>query len=158
MVACPLAYRPPGGMRHAQVVERPIAMLDIVPTLLGQLGLEIPSDHQGRQIPELLGQPSPSWGLPVLSEMPPFLYSLRLRNWKLIRRGSVHDPEWQLFDLTSDPSEQADVSAALPDTTAMLRSLMEDLVSAHVDLSDGDREVNENPELLRRLRDLGYVR
>jgi len=157
MIACPLAYRPPGGVASPRIVARPIPLVDIVPTLCAQIGIEPLPLHQAREIPELSGDPRPEYSLPVLSEAPPCLYALRLRNWVLIQRGPKTSPVWQLFDLDHDPCEQTDLAAQWPDTLAMLRGCLADLTATLARRTEEDVPAASNPELLRRLRDLGYI-
>ncbi len=159
MIASPMAYRPPGGIRGGRVIARPVAMLDLLRTLCTLLHFETPLGHQGREIPELLGQPAPPDSVqPVLSEFPPYLYALRLGHWKLIRRGSASAPEWHLFDLTSDPLEHNDVARTLPDTAATLRGYMEGTVAELAKAPLANVREIEDPELLERLKSLGYIR
>ncbi len=157
MIACPLAYRPPGGVKGGRIVARPIPLIDIIPTLCARIGIEpLPLD-QGSEIPEVTGAASPEYALPVLSEAPPCLYALRLRGWKLVRRGPKTSPDYQLFDLDRDPLERTDLAAQWPDTLAMLRGYLDDLTVTFGRRSEKEIPAAENPELLRRLRDLGYI-
>ncbi len=157
MIACPLAYRPPGGVAGGRTMARPIPMIDIIPTLCGQVGIETPPQHQGRKIPEVSGDPPPAYTWPVLSETPPYLYALRLRNWKAIRQGPTASPQWLLFDLDRDPLERTDLAAELPDTLGLLREYLEELTATLARQGEVFTPSAENPELLRRLRDLGYI-
>lgn len=170
LVASPMAYRPPGGLRHGVVIDRPVAMLDLLRTLLEILQLETPPMHQGRVISELLPtrgtQASPPASsefyraveTAVLSELPPHLYTLRLGQWKLVRRGHRDAPDWGLYRLSQDPGERVDLCLAEPDTLALLRSyLLATLASLEQERLDLMRTTLDQ-ETLRQLRDLGYIR
>ncbi|MBD3236568.1 MAG: sulfatase-like hydrolase/transferase [Candidatus Eisenbacteria bacterium] len=165
VVGCVMAYRPPGGVPGGRIIQRPVAMLDLPRTLFDLIETEVPAQHQGRVIPELLprkpateGRLSVGGELAVLSERPPTLYALRKGRWKLIRRGSESDPDWRLFDMEVDPREQNDLAAAHPDTVARLRGELEALVGvfAQTQLGEGPAEVD--PRSLERLRALGYIK
>ncbi|MBD3236969.1 MAG: sulfatase-like hydrolase/transferase [Candidatus Eisenbacteria bacterium] len=155
---CVLAYRPPGGLGDAgPVIERPVAALDLGRTLFEILGFEPPPQHQGRTIPELLAGDRPPMRQPVLCELPPHLFSLRLGPWKLLQRGRLEAPNFHLFHLPSDPQEQTDLAAAHPDTLQMLRGYLEGLRAELRQISLGEREAITDPEALERLRALGYL-
>ena len=154
----PLAYRPPGGLPAGKRISRPVAVLDLIATLGPAMGFEPPPLHQGLPIPELLGGPPTPRPEPILSELPPRLLSARLRDWKLIRRGSPEDPDWRLFDLRADPGEQRNLAAELPDTLAFLRGYAEGLVAKYEGLAVREVDQAVDPELLRQLRGLGYIR
>jgi arylsulfatase A-like enzyme len=158
MTGCVMAYRPPGGVSGGQTIDRPVGMLDLSRSLFDILGFEPPLLHQGRPIPEILGASAPLVDQPVLSELPPYLYSLRLRDWKLIRRGPIHDPEWRLYNLAEDPKERVNLAAVAPDTLAQLRSYFDGMIASLAQTSLGEREPVADPETLARLRALGYLR
>jgi arylsulfatase A-like enzyme len=157
MIASPIAYRPPGGIAGGRTIARPTAELDLLMTLCRMLKLERPPLHQGREIPELLGQPAPAIAPPVLSEIPPHLYALRQGPWKLIRRGSPHTPDWRLYNLLEDPGEQRDVAGSFPDTLAALRGYLEGRLAELEQMKLMEIATTTDPELLERLRSLGYI-
>jgi arylsulfatase A-like enzyme len=162
MTGCVMAYRPPGGVSGGRVIARPVAMLDLPRSLFESLGFEIPPGHQGRVIRELAGAPEADAPVaiadqPVLSELPPYLYSLRLGDWKLIRRGAIHSPEWRLYNLVEDPQEATDLAASEPDTLAHLRGYLDGMLAWLSDASLQSEQEAPDPEILERLRALGYV-
>jgi arylsulfatase A-like enzyme len=157
MIGCPMAYRPPGGRPGGGTIARPTPELDLLLTLCRILGLDDPPLHQGREIPELLGRPAPATVPPVLSEIPPHLYALRQGPWKLIRRGSTHSPDWRLYNLQDDPGELHDVADTYPDTLAALRGYLEGRLAELAKVTLMEISSTTDPELLERLRSLGYI-
>ncbi len=153
-----LVYRPPGGVAGGRAIRRPVASLDLLRTLCERIGLEAQPSHQGHPIPELLDGTQSRVDLPVLCELPPYLYSLRLRDWKLIRRGPLHSPDWRLYDLGRDPQEAVNLANAEPDTLALLRGTLEGILASLQPAGLGEREEVNDPETLERLRALGYIR
>jgi len=151
------AYRPPGGLDRARVIPRPVALIDVQRTVCERLGLPLQPAHQGRTIPELAPEPAAGGDWPVLCECPPYLYALRLRDWKLIRRGPVGAPAWRLYDLASDPGETRDLAAAEADTLAHLRAYLEALVAGLERSALTAAGVGPDLETVRRLRALGYI-
>jgi len=158
LTACPLAYRPPGGLTVSETVGRPVSLIDMMLTVCLRAGMCAPPLHQGMEIKELAGNGEQGRERPVISEIIPRLYSMRLRNWKLICRGSPEEPAWRLFDRTTDPAEQVDLAAVHPDTLEYLKSYFEGLQRQHAQASLQDVEFRLDPETLRQLRDLGYIK
>ncbi len=158
MTGCPLAYRPPGGLPAPVRIARPVAQLDLIRTLFTILGMESMPMHQGREIPELLGAAPPAPAPPVLSELPPYLFSLRQGDWKIVQRGPTDSPEWRLFNLRSDPGEQENLASAHPDTLRMMRGWLQDIVATHARSLVRPGVITDDPEMLRNLRNLGYIR
>lgn len=158
MTACPLAYHPPGGLPGGAHLERPVALLDALLTLCLRIGLEAPPMHQGVPIPELLGEAEPLRAVPVFSELPPTLYALRLRNWKLVQRGPRAAPVYKLFDLSVDPGELHDLALLEPDTLAYLQGYLQGIVADRKRAALGEVTGTADPEVLRHLRDLGYIK
>jgi len=158
MIACPMAYRPPGGIAGGRTIARRTSALDGLFTLCRLVKLEAPPLHQGREIPELLGQAEPAVVPPVLAEIPDHLYALTEGSWKLMRRGSSRAPDWRLYDLLQDPDEQEDVADSFPDTLAALRGYLEGRLGELEQARLAEIATTTDPELLERLRSLGYIR
>lgn len=158
MTSCALGYRPPGGLEEAALIDRPVNLLDIVPTLCARIGLDAPPLHQGVVIPELLGQRPPARERPILCELPDHLFSLRWKRWKLIQRGSPQAPQWKLFDREQDPGELYDLAGVYPDTLALLQGYLQGLVSQYAQSALIGITTTADPALLERLRTLGYIK
>jgi len=157
VAGCLLAYRPPGGLDSAKVIEYPVATLDVFTSLLMKLGIERPNGLQAQPLPELLGLPADGRSRPVLCELPPSLFSLRLGRWKLVRRGSPKAPQFKLFDMLEDPLELRDLSGQYPDTLALLKGYLEGITAEHAQAGLRHAETVLDEEMLRRLKNLGYL-
>ena len=140
------------GKRETAVVQ----MVDLVPTLLDYIGVDVPDHIQGRSLLPML-EDGASYDAPVLSSWPRGLQrSLRVGDWKLIRKGS----ELELYNLASDPLETNNLAAAEPERLAELKDKMGEIVSASRDLRSAVRSgetVIPTGEALEELRALGYV-
>ena len=139
-----------------------VANVDLAPTILDLLGVDAtPLVANGLSLASTFTDPDP-WP----ERMVP-LQAYEATRWRGVRSAdyclqSLIDPESGrrvrsfLYDLTEDPRETRDVSGRLP------RVLAE-----HVELEDawfeqaGGREagvdLRDDPEMMRRLRSLGYV-
>ncbi len=164
----PLIIRAPAlrpGARGSRAQQ-----IDLLPTILRLLGLEVPAAYPGR---DLLAQGTAE--APVLAER---LQPNRLRqravirgDFKLIRVEPNPDPAdyagrfayddlatvgpgTHLFDLRSDPGETRNLIAERPDLAARLLALLEAHVGA-AQTPEPSLEVSE--ELEESLRALGYI-
>ncbi len=140
------------GRREPAVVQ----LVDVVPTLLDFIDAEIPPHIQGRSLLPMLEHGEPLETL-VLSSWPKGLQrSLRLGDWKLVRKG----PELELYNVAEDPDETQNVIASEPEKLDELRSRMSELVSKSRDLRNNVRAgetIVPSEEALEELRALGYI-
>ena len=139
-----------------RVVDAPARHIDLLPTVLGALALEIPAGLAGRNL------------MPVMSgndqRAPDGVYFEALsatltRGWAPLH-GIIQDgfkyidlPVPELYDLTEDPREERNLAGAEPGRVAALRAHLERFRSA-----DPHRAVRREPaEVRERLGSLGYV-
>jgi N-acetylgalactosamine-6-sulfatase len=161
-----LIIRLPGGLHAGRVVERPVGLVDVGPTVFDAAGLRIPAEFQGVS---LLGAMSGA-DEPTLSKRPAYFeaatttttHGLRRDQWKLIRSGNPQRLE--LYDLSNDPLERSDVSEKNPAIRDELSTLLTDWIE-EMEQSGQRRgwfavqnERVRTPEELEALRALGYIR
>ena len=155
----PLLVRFPHGRFGGRRISEMVSTLEIMPTVLGVLGIAANPAAMGRSMVPLLAGEHGAAGLPWVY-MAGALEKLRTPDWTLFvnESGPV-----QLFDLRRDPHETANVLAAHPETVAALyaayqgerrrdvrawRNLPQADPDARAHLASGDRA---------RLRALGYL-
>jgi arylsulfatase A-like enzyme len=131
-IRVPLILRMPGRAGAGRVVDEPVSLGDIVPTVCRLAGVEPPTPCDF----EDLG-PLPTG---AVEERPPertlFWHqphytnqggrpasAIREGGWKLIEH--LEDGRTELFDLAADPGERTDVAAAEPGRAATLRGKLE---------------------------------
>ncbi len=142
-------------------VERPVRTMDLLPTLLAHLGLEVPRPIQGVSFMPLLGAPG-SYDPPIVSYGGRSGESLRLE----AQGASFIDESEQaprLFDLAADPAEQRDLTAAEPARAARLAEAAADVRAADEAFrvrmtAPGQDKPEIDPILLEVLRSLGYLK
>jgi arylsulfatase A-like enzyme len=118
----------PGRLPSGSVVDQPIHIVDMFPTLAGLAGTDLGKSKplDGFDVWPVLsaGQHSPR--TEVVYGIEPFRAALRQGNWKLVWQATLPSRA-ELFDLAQDPGEQHDLSAQHPDKVAALKQRIEAL-------------------------------
>jgi arylsulfatase A-like enzyme/Flp pilus assembly protein TadD len=149
-----VVYAP--ALFQPRVVKEPVRHVDLVPTVLDVLGMEIPAGLPGRSLlPVLAGRaagPAPPGYFEAIStsinrRWAP-LYGLREGALKYIDL-----PLPELYDLDLDPSEKQNLAASRPEDLERLNARLTRLRAR----DPGVKPAPESPETLERLRALGYV-
>lgn len=106
----PLLVRAPErfGLQVGSLVDAPVCLEDVMPTLLELAGVPIPSSVEGRSLVPLLRGESVAWREHLHIEHAPLHHSLTDGRTKYI--WWVPDGKEQLFDLASDPTERHDLA------------------------------------------------
>ncbi|MCK6456000.1 MAG: sulfatase-like hydrolase/transferase [Phycisphaerae bacterium] len=159
-IRVPLIWRYPPVFPAARVYQGPVRTADIVPTILGILGLPGQEETQGVDLRDALRGASPPPDLPQYCEsllcevgfgMAP-LYGVRHNGFKYIRA-----PKPELYDLRTDPKELKNLFAAQP---AVADRLDDELQAILDDCKKRAKQTKENPmdrETVEMLQALGYL-
>ncbi len=164
----PLVVVFPGRVPEARVVDTPVGLIDLLPTLLELLGLPDPPAAQGQSLVSTWTTSAPKPGKYVFMESgsyEPSQLSVRKGKWKLARLRAPRDrqqferEEFELYDLTTDPDEEVDRSAENAELVIELRAALATW-RAETPEYDGPeraemRAVDERTQAL--LRALGYA-
>jgi arylsulfatase A-like enzyme len=159
-VRVPLIVRLPGQAEGSRV-ERVVHLVDVLPTVLSEMGLEDLPDLQGNPLHESERLHAPvaySARFPNLAAEHPghfdrSHYAVYEDPWKLIVRS---DGEVELYDIRSDRQELDNLAGRRPEIVTRLSETLtefEETVQPRFVRSNPPRD----PELLERLRALGYV-
>ena len=142
-MAIPLVFRWPGRIAAGVRSDAPVSSLDILPTLLGLVGLEpssgsdvagvdlaahlrggaasqpaVPRVHHGVSGEALLqGNPRREKGGPPWN-------MVRRGRWKLVRAPGKEGVRFELYDLEADPIESTDLATHEPKRVAELAALL----------------------------------
>jgi len=148
------------GVPGARVVEEPVGSVDVLPTVMGLLGLEVPEGLSGRDLRRALAgerlAPEALYAESLFGRLNcrwASLRSITLGDWKLIRGA-----ETELYDIARDPGEQSDLAASEPERRARLERLLETALQQMAPGGDSARTAAPiSPEQEERLRSLGYA-
>jgi len=168
-VRVPLIVRLPGGEGGGRVVDRPVELLDLLPTLLGLAGVPVPPEAEGRSLaPLLAGESDPDRPPVAFTESgytDTWQRAVRDERWKLVwmpdpaDRGLVDAAEWSLYDLAADPGEIRNVASEHPDEIGRLRAALEAWIQRpQASTVTATRAPTIDRATEERLRKLGYVR
>ncbi|MDE2896972.1 MAG: hypothetical protein OXO54_01475, partial [Chloroflexota bacterium] len=145
---------------HGAVIDQPVGLQDVMPTLLDAAGVAIPDSVDGRSVLPLARGEQPSWrpflhgehhgrGTALWSEYAPGHQYLTDGREKYIWYPS--GGEEHFFDLARDPQELhnlADVAEAASRLAIWRGRMVEQLRDRPEGFVDGDRLVAGRPQLL----------
>lgn len=142
-VHVPLIVSVPGV--SPRVVDRPVELIDIAPTVLNLLDIPVPARMRGTDLgPWLATPPAPT------SRLPPAF--AELEDKRMVVRGDdklICDLNWGFcayYDLSLDPREKQNRADERPDKVASLHALLDDWLDGHVRyepiLAKGDANPN----------------
>lgn len=171
----PLIIRWPAGVAAGRVIDDPVHLLDVMPTLLDFARLPQPKGIQGQSLAPLVlaGGDAKSWKRrPVIMEKQPLArgfpssleaYAIIDGNWKLIynKVREPERPEYELFEFPKDRLDQKNVALEHPEVVARLSKLLNgwhSMATAARLKPDADLTKTMSPEELQRLRSLGYIK
>ncbi|MBI3666425.1 MAG: sulfatase-like hydrolase/transferase, partial [Acidobacteria bacterium] len=160
LVHIPLLIRYPQSGRK-EVADEPVSLVDIMPTVLDVLGMEVPKDLDGRS----LQKPDSGRSRLVISECFP---GKRLLSWhprfrrveRALVAGSwkfIHSTagKRELYDLSKDPDETRNLYTADDGASKDLEARLNQWLQTVPPETPAPFKLNK--EALERLRSLGYI-
>lgn len=116
----PLLISYPGVFAPA-VIDEPVELMDVMPTVVEALGLAQPPEWQGMSLVGLMQGVGRGYPTAAITTQYDFAHSMRVGRWKL-RAGSKGDTD--LHDIPSDPFEMNDVAATQPEAHRLMTDAM----------------------------------
>jgi arylsulfatase A-like enzyme len=179
LIRVPLLIRIPGARSAGRVVEEPVSLVSLMPTLLDLMGIEGPGEVQGATFAPLMTDAGEWQPEPILSEVVrwderasevapsqksevPARTMVHKRAVVVGRHKLVVDllsGKQELYDLERDPRERDDLASREPDRVRELAAEM-DAVRAAADAAAlpriGAERIRSEAEA-QHLIDLGYI-
>ena len=154
----PLIMQVP-GMAGGLNIKDNVGTVDIVPTVLDILGYPIPEAVQGRSLVGLMeGQGAALASEPYYAESISPRLSHGHGDLRVLYDGPlkyIHGPRPELFDISSDPRELAELAADQPEDVDRLRDRLETLIGWYAGNIAAKQDFDE--ERIQRLAGLGYL-
>ena len=168
-VRVPLILRDPTRRFRLRVVEPQVRLFDVLPTVAELLDVPLATEHDGCSLVPLLEGRDTSERIAVLgnTKAGPLRIGVRALGIKYTRtvEGAISDqpllpepPARELYELGSDPGEEHNLAGDRPEALeAFERLMLERLPRAGGKPVAPELPEDADPELLERLRSLGYV-
>ena len=170
----PLIIRLPENAA-ARVVGDPVSLVDLMPTVLGAVGLEIPSQVQGRSLlPQLrdvrdhddlhrddlhhddqAGRDRVLYGETYLPRLH-FNWS-ELRGSENTKYHFIDAPRPELYDLAKDPDEVHNLFAEKKAVSEEMRAKLAGMIRDYSAGKELAEKTGLDPDLMERLKALGYA-
>lgn len=155
----PLIVRVPGrsGGERSDALASGV---DILPSILALLGIDVPDHVQGRPLLGPAGAAPPAGDRFVYGES--FVGRIQ-HGWGALRtlrdgRYKLHfGPIPRLYDVAADPEETFDLAAERPQTVAAMKGQMERLLDVWSAGAGGGSTTTMSGDEIRKLRALGYT-
>lgn len=181
VVRIPLIIRYPGRIEPGQRHRVQVRIIDVLPTITDLLGLGVPPDVMGQSLVQLFSGGSLPRDNLAVSELfcdsgkltpaglwaprdPRFRTRFRLRSFRRLDRKMIKDLNRKravVFDLLADPAEQAPLEDSLAPAARTARQDADQgrkwLREFRKALPAGEAKSDIPPEVLDKLRSLGYV-
>ena len=154
------------GTETGLVVEQQVQLVDLYPTLLALLGIELDHEVQGRSLRPLLEGHSmaPGWAFAENTGTKSFeRKAFRTDSYKFVysypkkRNRANRHISYQLFDLVEDPGERVNVADLHPEVVESFMAQLKTLRKGQSEELQEPLPEGLDPELEEQLRALGYV-
>ena len=157
----PLILRLP-DQASGQVIRSQVRLLDLMPTILEMCGCPAPTGLMGTSMTPVWAKQEVAYdGAVSLSEMrrdPWHRVAVRTEAFKYIWDSKRPDQP-VLYDLRADPAEKQDVSTSYPQEVRQFQARVDTHLRrvAETEPMTAAPKLELDEEVVRRLRDLGYV-
>lgn len=168
IIRVPLIVRFPGAAHAGKVVDAPVELLDIAPTILDFAEVDAPATFQGESLrPLATAEPQTERLVYAETRRHTTRQSIRGSRYKLIhtddtgtnRRGVPIRAGYELYDLENDPGERNNVYDPEADIARLLVSRLHAIRASGPPTEGDDDEITVelSDEELRLLKSLGYA-
>lgn len=162
LIHVPLMIKMPYSLRAGERITHQVRLIDIMPTILEILDMDIPGSFQGESLLRLIeeGKADKIW--PAFSEETHWgdeLKSVREGCYKFITNDSLD--AFELYNLCSDPGEKKDLADAEKEKAREMRRIIIRWMRSNlgrVKKLKGEQLVDLDEKTRENLRSLGYIK
>lgn len=153
----PLIVKYPNQDHANTRIPSRVGLIDIFPTVLNTLGIEINDDIQGQLLPTNINTPAKQRELYAETLSPRFS-----RDWGeqrgLIKNGYkyIYGPQKELYNLDNDPKELNNIISLNPDIAGNMKKDLQNYLDEYQN-PDMNSSIDVDADTLNTLRGLGYV-
>jgi len=155
----PLLLKLPQERSGGTRVDKRVELVDVLPTMLHEAGIEVPPAVQGESLLDFANAPETLPDHPAYAESD---YPHRTFGWgslRSLRTGKylfIESPRKELYDQSTDPKADHNLSATSVAVTSTLTSQL-DAFRQKTSTSKEAPKVSADPELQEKLSALGYL-
>ena len=157
LVHVPLIFSSPGNLPGGTVIDHPVSLVDLFPTILDILGLDQPNGLHGRSLMSIMRGESMSPESIIAATYQPAAprdsRALVHSTFKYIMHAGTRRRE--LYDLKRDPNELQNIVSSDPATARKMETLLTHELAA-IDRA-APRSVETSQDDLEQLEALGYL-
>ena len=159
----PLLVHLPGG-KQEKLVSAPVSLIDVMPTVLHILKMDVPSQVQGQSLLPLISEKAGEKKEGELRSLYAETFLPRLHfNWSELRgvRAQhyhfIDAPKPELYDLSKDPGETQNLFGEKKAVADVMRAKLAALIRNYSAGPEMAETTGLDPALMERLKSLGYA-
>ena len=150
--------------KQQKLVSRPVNLVDIMPTVLRILKMEVPPQVQGQDLLALISQESPDKREDDTRTLYAETFLPRLHfNWSELRGAETKNyhfidaPKPELYDLVRDPGETQNLFNQKKAVAEEMRAKLARVIREYSASAELAEKTGLDPALMERLKSLGYA-
>ena len=165
----PLIIKIPGRNSVVKIIDKPVELIDVMPTILDVLQLSDDPEAQGKTlVPLMLGREdnTKKYAFTEAGYADDYQRVIRNDQWKLIYipdeddQSIMHGMPFELYNIKRDPHELNNLIEVETEVAAELKAkLLTWMASAkRIDTPDAEQDVTITEDNKKALRSLGYIK
>jgi len=158
LIRIPLVIRLPGGKAAGKVIDTPVSLIDLFPTVFEILDIDVPGDVSGKSFAALFDEKKmPSRPLfAEVNDISGHAVAILEYPWKYIH--NFNNRSGQLFNLLTDPNEKTNLIERENERAKKMQSRLHEWMQTTKERWPAAKPATLTPEDIRRLEQMGYMR
>ena len=162
-LSVPLVFHCPGRVPAGRVCRTQVRTVDIAPTILDFVGIDVAAAlpaAQGRSLRQQIAGDAAATDLPAYGEALGGQYVLGTAALRCLRAAGwkyIHAPRPELYHVSEDPHELCNLAAEMPERVGQMRERLREAIRNSPPPVAGDATARLAAAARDRLQSLGYV-